>query len=375
MPIRERFTYNKNVHERAPSRGVTAVAVVLALLLGLLAPRTNASAQTAAPAPQTVDAGSSPVLKVQVRAGTVTIKTWDRSEIGISAPAGVEVKEYGAPAVARQLNTPIVFLARTINSPNGPVALPANEFPLTSVPTNDHQGVAIRSTSTDPVDVQISVPASTALIVARVGRGRISLQNYRTGTFVLGVFGGAILMQNVAGNGYAEAVRGPIFAVDSSFDQLHARTAMGNIFFERCHTKQIQVSSIAGTIVYDNGTFEPGLAHFESLYGNVALGVGSGNAQIGAHSSSGRIFSSFNRKANFSGGGNDQQATLGSNGPVVTASAGTGAVYLYDGAFAQHRNRVGTQWHSMDQLMSRRAALLHGPHPRFPNFAHPHRRP
>ncbi|MGZ3510315.1 MAG: hypothetical protein ACXWNK_08115 [Vulcanimicrobiaceae bacterium] len=370
-------TYNERVRDSGLRRGGAARAAVLALMLACGGMRNCAVAQTLAAAPQQiVTVGASPVVTVQLRQGSVTIKTWDRPEIGIDAPDNVVVRHFNPPAVAAALrNGQITFLSRTVPSANGPVTLPVETFSLSSVPPGEHDGVDVRSTDAVPVDVQIEVPSTTALLVTRVARGKVTLQNYRTGTFAVEMRAGRLFMQNMGGNGYAEVVRGPIVAADSSFEQFRARTAVGNIFFERCTTKQIQVSSIGGTIVYDNGSFEPGLARFESQYGNVALGVGSGNVQIGAHSSSGKIFSNFDRRANVTGGATDAQATLGVGGPVVTATSSSGAVYLYDGSFVQHRDRVGGDWRPMNELMQRRTGIEHFAHMRrLPPSAtsHPH---
>src|SRR5665213_2870012 len=49
--------------------------------------------------------------------------------------------------------------------------------------------------------------------------------------------------------------------------------------FERCRSKQIEATSVTGSIVYDGGAFDPGLARFESQSGNIALGVTS-SAQL-----------------------------------------------------------------------------------------------
>ncbi len=94
------------------------------------------------------------------------------------------------------------------------------------------------------------------------------------------------------------------------------------MFFEHCAAAQIQASSLTGSIIYDNGTFTPGLAHFESQRGSVALGVANGNAQITAHSDSGRVF-------------NEAQGFV-RGGPVVTATSGSGAVLYYRGSLRQH---------------------------------------
>ncbi|HXO16585.1 MAG TPA: hypothetical protein VN909_00285, partial [Candidatus Dormibacteraeota bacterium] len=78
-----------------------------------------------------------------------------------------------------------------------------------------------------------------------------------------------------------------------------------------------------------------GLARFESEHGNVALGV-RGNAQIGAHSGAGHVISSFADDAQVRGDPTTKQATVGSGGPVVTATSRNGTVYLYSGSMSDH---------------------------------------
>jgi hypothetical protein len=185
--------------------------------------------------------------------------------------------------------------------------------------------------------VIITIPASTALVLARVDRGPLTLRGYHNGAFVLQVLTGSVHLRNVTGTGFAQLVRGgPMVIQGSDFTRLRARTAVSNVFIGGTHSTQIEVTSIFGSIVYDNGTFAPGLARFESQYGNVALGVAGSGAQIGAHSNSGRVFTSFSRPVNLTNRNGNTQAIVNGGGPVVTATARNGAVLLYDGSLRQH---------------------------------------
>src|SRR5580698_9038346 len=178
------------------------------------------------------------------------------------------------------------------------------------------------------------VPQGTALVTAHVGTGQYNLSNYH-GAFIAHVDNGGITMNHVNGSGYAEAVNGPVHANNSTFDRLRVRTATGNMLFRGCTSHQIDASSQYGSIVYDNGTFQSGLARFESVHGNVALGV-RGGAQIGAHSGSGHIVSSFRDGAQVHNGSNMTQTTVRGGGPVVTADSKNGTVYLYNGSVRTH---------------------------------------
>jgi hypothetical protein len=186
-------------------------------------------------------------------------------------------------------------------------------------------------------DTTISVPRGTALVFARSRTGHITLQNYSGAFFAYSRTGGVDL-QHVSGTGFAESLRGSITAEDSTFTRLRVRTAISNITLHNCTSRQIQASSTYGSIVYDNGQFERGLARFESQHGDVAIGVQNegGGVQIGAHSGSGRVVSNFADGTPVSGGASDTQATIRGGGPVVTTSTQDGSVYLYNGAMSAH---------------------------------------
>ena len=326
IALSARVTYNSMVKPLA--------ALALLLSLGPVAARAQ-SAQD-----QHIPAGNAPVVRVQLRGvNLLTIRTWNREDVGVSSSVPLDVGHLAARAFPRpQINV----LATAVQTPRGPLSLPPETFVLIGTGAVRHDIVVIRGDASGS-DVTVDVPADTALVFANLGRGRMLLQNYRNGSFVARVHNGALQLDGVGGTGFAEVAKGIMFARASSFDRLRARQAAGKMLFEGCSARQIEATSIAGDIAYDNGTFAPGLARFESTSGNVAIGVASGGVQIGAHSSAGRIFSDFTGGTRVTGRGNDAQATVGGGGPVVTATSGTGAVYLYDGSLRERR-AFGTQW-------------------------------
>lgn len=232
----------------------------------------------------------------------------------------------------------------------GQITLLPEDFVLPPLRGGQHDGVEIRGA--DVGEVTLTIPASTALVIAHLGRGRMVLRNYRDGVFIARVHNGSLMLNGDSGAGFAEVARGLLVAQQSSFERLRARTAMGNLLFERCSARQIEVTSVLGNIVYDNGSFSSGLARFESLYGNVALGIAMGGVQIGAHSAAGRIYSSLDGHARLSGSGSDVQAQVNGGGPIVTASTGSGAVYLYGGSLRRdHTIRDG--WGTIRSIVVR----------------------
>lgn len=292
-----------------------------------------------------------PVVRIQMRSGDLTIRTWDRPEIQITSSDPVIARHFSAEAVARQLRGgDVPIFATSVRTSDGVVTLPPEEFQVASLANEPHDGIVVFGGDNNAT-ITITVPASTAFVGAVVGHGQLHLIDYRTGAFVARVHNGFMELHNVAGDGYIEVARGPIVVQDSAFNRIRARTALGNILFQNCNARQIEVSSVNGSIAYDNGTFVPGLARFETLTGNVALGIAGGGVQIGAHSSNGRIYSDFQRGADVRGNTTDTQAIVSGGGPVVTVSSQSGGVYLYDGTFKSHA-RKQQQWHPLNRLVN-----------------------
>jgi hypothetical protein len=159
-------------------------------------------------------------------------------------------------------------------------------------------------------------------------------------------------LQNVSGDGYAQVARGPMLMENSTFNRLRARTAAGNIIFENCNTREVEAGSVDGSVAYDNGTFVPGIARFESVNGNVAIGIAGGGARIDAHSAQGKIFSGFAGGAAVSGSPTDAQAIVGSGGPVVTVDSERGGIFLYTGTLRSQQRLQGA-WQPIGRILRR----------------------
>lgn len=333
--------YNKGVIRNRVQRWSTAAAVFSALvLLGL-----GCGAAMADTAVYPV--GSSPILNINIEGASVAIKTWDRQAVQIESTTPVKVKQFDGQAVARALPKELPVFAGSIQGPHGQVTLPEETFPISSLGTATHDALQINGAGGTAT---ITIPQSAALVVARMGQGNVTIDGYQNGTFFVRLRKGWVHLQNMSGEGFVQVMRGPIFTNDSDFSRLRMRTASGPMLFERCRVHQIEASSIEGSIFYDNGSFQSGLARLESQYGHVALGIGSGNAQVGAHSNSGHILTNFDRRANVAVGPNDATASLGTDGPTVTVSSG-GAVLLYDGSIAT-RGNLGAGWRQVHALFT-----------------------
>jgi hypothetical protein len=276
------------------------------------------------------DVGPSPILNVHVTRGQVTIETWDRPAILISSEKPTDVRHFGPSQVDPGIPKQIQFASDEIQTDHGAVSLPAESFVIPELPGHDHDEILARGTGR----ITIMIPRGTAMVMAQQRAGHLTIENYH-GVFVAHARAAGISLNNVGGTGFVESLRGHVIATGSTFERLRARTATGDIFFKDCTSHQIQATSAYGSIVYDNGSFQAGLARFESEHGNVALGI-RGNAQIGAYSGSGHVESSFDDGAQVRGDPTTKQATVGGGGPVVTAASRNGSVYLYSGSMNEH---------------------------------------
>lgn len=312
--------YNGNVQVMW-GRGALVTLVASLCCLGFAAP---------VRADEQYDVGPSPILNVHVTRGQVTIETWDRPQISISSERPTDVRHFGASQVDPGIPKQIQFAADQIQTEHGPVSLPAESFVIPELSGSDHDEILARGYGR----MTIMIPRGTAMVMAQQRAGHLTIANYR-GVFVAHARAAAISLENVGGTGFVESLRGRVAANGSTFERLRARTATGDMVFKDCTSHQIQATSAYGSIVYDNGSFQPGLARFESEHGNVALGV-RGNAQIGAYSGSGHVESSFDDDAQVRGDPMTKQATVGTGGPVVTAASKNGSVYLYSGSMNDH---------------------------------------
>jgi len=318
MPARP-SRYNRVVHIGF-GRG-TAATLLASLVLLLAAP---------VRADDAFDVGPSPVLNVHLSRGTLDIQTWDRPQVQITSDTPLDIQHVSAAQVDPNIPRQLQVSSQQVETAHGPVTLPAESFVLPELPSGAHDAIVARGAG----HVTITIPRNTAMVLAHVRAGHLGINGYH-GIFVAHGRSAGISLDNVGGTGFVESLRGRVVATNSTFDRLRIRTATGNMLFQGCTSHQIQATSSYGSIVYDNGHFQPGLARFESEHGNVALGV-RGGAQIGAHSGSGKVISSFHREANVRGNPATKQATVDGGGPVVTATSHHGSVYLYSGSMNEH---------------------------------------
>ena len=291
----------------------------------------------------------------------VIITTWDRPQIRIDSSGPVNIEhQVHAIKIDGPAARPVTILA--VKSANGRLELPQEQF-VVQMPAD---GTPFDDTIVSGTGVlKILVPRNLTYLGVRLARGRVAIRGLRT-TFIVKVGRGGVALDHMSGEGYVQVLEGPISANDSSFTRLRARTGANDVVMERCHAKQIDVSSINGTILYDDGTFEPGIAHFESVNGNVAIGLASGGAQIGGQTQ-GQIFTALDHGSNANVRPHEVNATIGGGGPYVSIASTSGTLYLYNGSLRKsgRRPNLPSAWAKLDKAIARfRARQFPGKSPK-----------
>ncbi len=316
-------------------RGIAA----LTLLWYALQAGTAADAQ-----PVFFDTGEAPVVQIGIRSGTVVVDAGDRPGVTVDSADDVNVRKvtarFGNEPGAIPMSVPM--LSAPVRSPQGDdVLLPPENFVFSTVAPGPHEAILVTATSDTVATVHI--PANTALLVVRSGAAsQIEVNNYRAGTIIVHARAGQVRLNNDGGDAFVQVVNGQIVANNSNFNRIRARTAVRNIIFEHCSAKQIEATSIAGSILYDGGTLAPGLAHFQSERGNVAIGLMSG-ARIAARGGQGRVFTAFDVPPTIRESPGEENVIVGGGGPLVNAVSSQGSVYLYDGTIASKR-QLNSDW-------------------------------
>ena len=307
--------------------------IAAAVLLAVAAAVAPATADPAAA--MRFDTSTTPIVRIVGLHGQLVVRTWDQNAIAVSTdtfdqPIDEERRTMIFGTIPRSFPIP----AQTLNRSAGPIVLPPEDFVVASIAPGPHDAFLVRTHSSATT---VIVPSTTALLVINTGGGTIDLAGYH-GAFIVGSHNAAISMHDVGGDGFVQSIGGPIDITDSDFDRIRVRGGMRNLRFERCNVRQIEATAISGNVVYDAGTFLPGLARFDSMNGDVAIGIASGSVVIGAHTPAGHVFSAFAHAANVQQAPGEANAQIGAGGPLVTASSEHGSIFLYDGSLRDKRN-------------------------------------
>ncbi len=320
------------------SARVRALAGQLALSVVFLVLPVAAAAQTS-----TFEVADRAIVSIEAGQADIQIKTWDRPIVQIEGDDDFGGQKGSYPGIP---DVPV--LDARLRFGETTLSLPREDFAVLTVPHGMHDAVKIGSSSAAGL-VTVTIPANTAFILVRAVGGRIRMNDFQGGTFFVQLRNGVVAMTNSGGDGFVQLLRGHISVIDSNFSRLRARTAAANMLFENCRARQIEASSVAGSIVFDNGGFDGMLARFDSQDGNVAVGV-AGGGQIGARTGDGHIFTSFARNVPIETRPNETNVALGGPAsPAINASSARGNVFLYDGSLANKSN-LADEWQPMRQL-------------------------
>lgn len=296
---------------------------------------------------------------VQVLAGArsqITVRGWDRPNVQFDTDdesAQVTRRSTTFGTVQSPLLVPIPLQNITVRDPATGMTtrgtLPPEVFPYAS---DFRAGVhdTVRVVTAADSHVTVMVPASTALLVVRIrnGVGTIDIDDYHGGTLFVASPGGQTRLTDVTTAAFVQQMNGRVEIDDSSFDRLRARSNNATLDFEHDRARQIEVTTISGNVVYDDGTFDPGLARFQSTNGSIAIGVATG-AQVAARSADGHVYWMWDRRTPIDQRGDaDVSATIDGGGPVVNALTAHGNIYLYDGTLAS-RPVLPPEWRTLRQ--------------------------
>lgn len=289
---------------------------------------------------QVFDGMVAPIVRINIREGSIVVRTWDRAAVSVDGDPSLDIRR----STTEESGQSVPMAIPQLIAPNADANLPPESFVTATIPSGMRAVVIVKSAPNTPrAPVTVFVPSDTAFVYARAANGTLDVSDYRGGTLVALTRNGRLLMTNVGGTVFAQSLHGPIVVRNSTFDRVRARSLFGNVTFERCNVRQIEATTVTGSIVYDGGSFEPGLARFESSTGNVAIGA-SGSVQYGAHASGdGRVYTNFAGRAQIDAREGSTSAVVGDGGPVVTATSQNGSVFLYDGSL-HGRGQLPPEW-------------------------------
>ena len=331
---------NRFARWQPPGRGaVRSFALVTLASFAALAGPECVRAETT-----TLEAVAAPIVRINVPGGDVTIRTWQRNTVAVDGAATLVVQRRLVHVAAEQLP---LFIPGAGRTPDGRAQLPAESFVVASIPSGPREQIVIRmplgSAPGGAAPLTVTVPADAVFVSARTGTGNLEVDDYRGGTFVGVTTRGRLALSNFAGTAFVQTGRGPLHIGDSAFDRLRARTVAGTMVFERCHVREIEATSVSGSLVFDAGAFEPGLARFESARGQIAVGTSNGVIFAG-HAGGGKVFTNFERVARTETHDGGTTAFVAGGGPLVTATTQAASVFFYDGSLRARAAGLSSPW-------------------------------
>ena len=299
-------------------------------------------------------------LAVRGRGNEITVRVWDRPTVQVdyaeetiptidrrTIPFGTEKFP-----LAQQIPAQLYQLRDRDGVATSAGALAPEQFPYASFRPGPHDAVTV--VAPEGSRIFLTVPATTGILVVRAGGAQTTIEGYRGANLFVAQNGGRVQLSGATTTAFVQMNYGLLYVADGSFDRIRVRGIGAHDVFEHCRSKQIEATSVTGSILYDGGTFDPGLARFESENGNIALGVNSG-AQLVGRSEQGHVYTQFDRRGTTvdQRADGDATATFGGGGPLVNAISTRGNVYFYDGTLSARRQAT-PEWRPVHMLFAAR---------------------
>jgi hypothetical protein len=310
------------------------------------------------------------------RGNDVVVRTWDRPVVQVESSAGPPVVErhvaiFGTAALPLTAPIPpMQYAQREGGETVGTGMLAPEEFPFSSFRAGPHD--VVRVTADEGTHLVVTIPASTGLLRTAILGGQTTIEGFRGSNLYLLQGSGRILVNGASTTAFVQLNTGRITIADSNFDRIRLRANSAQVVFEHCRSRQVEATTVSGAMIYDGGTFDPGLARFDSQSGNIALGAAA-SAQLAGRSQSGRVYTSFDSRTTVQQAADGTAtANVGGGGPLVNAISSRGNIYLYDGSLA-NRRELPADWRPVRAVFATRRreapaeTLRSRMHERFPN--------
>jgi len=302
------------------------------------------------------------VIALSARWANVTIRTWSRSvvQVEFSDDSAVSTERLSLQTGDRLFIRAVSDEEKISPTEHLMATLLPEDFPLPRVAQIRHDAVRVTQLpqaqpAARATRINLMIPETTAMLNLHLGHGSITVHDYH-GTTSAVLHNGLVVFDGVGGDAFVQPLNGRFYAVDSSFDFLRIRSNGADEVFDGCRVREIEATTLTGNILYDNGTFDPGLARFESDRGSIALGI-NGGAQLGAHAAGGRVVSALPTPPELPVIGAqpdfDRTRVVGEGGPLVNALSANGDVFLYRGSLGDRNgNQLGAEWQPMRALLT-----------------------
>ncbi|MGH9948869.1 MAG: DUF4097 family beta strand repeat-containing protein [Pyrinomonadaceae bacterium] len=269
-------------------------------------------------------------VKLCVSEGTLKINGWERNEVRVFVRSG------------RLAGFKVLEKDAASGRPNW--LLIANMAPEGARPAPLSECLAGRS-------IEIDVPMKTSLnltgraaetvidsvkkVSIKIIEGDISVRNISEGISAA-TYQGDLIVENSGGSISAETTTGNILAYGVTPGQIgdlfKAKTGSGNVSIQQAEHRQIEASSISGSVNFDGKFLSGGLYNFKTSNGSIRM-------QIPARSSctikASYGFGTFNSEIplkyvyeNVSPAGKNFQATVGSGDANINLTTNTGSILI-----------------------------------------------